>query len=138
MCGECKIFGHATSLCPSKPITQGHSKLKQEWKAKEIAEMKERGKPNEWVKVKEIKAKGVVDASMVKFVPTPSPSSSNAFDILKACVANEGVSFCADLKSVLNANEDILNVKASKEEKEIVGKVGNIHGSAPRLYSRSK
>ncbi|CAL5368778.1 unnamed protein product [Camellia sinensis] len=101
VCGECKIFGHATNLCPSKLKTQAPSKLKQWWKAKEIAEMKEGGKPNEWVEVKKKKGKDVVDAPMVNFVPTPPPSSSNAFDFLNTCVANEEVSFFVDLKSVL-------------------------------------
>lgn len=107
-------------------------------KAGELAEMKEGGKPNEWIEVKKKKGKDIIDAPMVNFVPTPPPSSSNVFDILNTCVVNEEVSFCADLKSVLNANEDILNVEASKEEKEIVGDVGNINGLAPKRSSRPK
>ncbi|XP_028091427.1 uncharacterized protein LOC114291762 [Camellia sinensis] len=101
VCGECKIFDHATSLCPSKPKTQAPSKLKQEWKAKEVAETQEEGKPSEWVEVKKKKGKDVVDAPMVNFVPTPPPSSSNAFNILNSCVANKEFLFVQILRACL-------------------------------------
>ena len=51
--------------------------------------------------MKRKKGKDVVNALMGIFVPTPPPSSSNAFDFLNTCVANEEVSFFVDLKSVL-------------------------------------
>ncbi|KAL7232375.1 hypothetical protein ACSBR2_010405 [Camellia fascicularis] len=116
----------ATKEIPSKLITQAPSKLKQKWKAKEVIETKEEGKPSELVEVKKKKDKDVVNAHMDNFVPAPPPSSSNAFDILNTYVANEEVSFCADLNSVLNVNCSSLEVsnplkdipnEASKEEK---------------------
>ncbi|CAL5405885.1 unnamed protein product [Camellia sinensis] len=85
---------------------------------------------------------------MGNFVPTPPPSSLNAFDILNICVANEEVSFCADFNSVLNANcsslemsnpsKDIPHEETSKEDKEIVRNVGNINVLALRRFLRSK